>query len=409
MARRTDDAAVAAASAASEAARVLQQRSQEVRSESRSEARAESHTLTLPKREPTGDSAPPKAVEKTGDPSAASEAEEAVKKMPRGNAYREGVMEEIRADREARAKEGAQAPPEPVAQPETPAAPADQQPAPGAEALPATGAAPTPATVETVRVKVDGEEFDAPKADVDEAGGIGPYQRERAADNRLKKANESLAETRRVQAQITAWAQQQAQAAQPREPVVTDDQFIASKMDLIRFGTPEEGAAAMREVLQRTSVNQAEIVTQATASMRYDMAKAQFNRDYNDVLANPLVQELVASMERRAMANYVQNGRVNWQSMAQVDFSQHFNTIGTQVRNLVGRPSQPATVPAAAGAVPASGNPSSVSPDREARKASIVEPPKATALRAVVAEDEKPETREEGIRRMKRSRGLPVD
>ncbi len=337
--------------------------------------------------------------------------------LQRRNEPRQRAMDEIL---EHRQKEGIAPPvePEPVA---TEKAPKEASPEPVAavesaptEAPAGEVAAPEPA-VEMVTVKVDGVESQVPKADVDAMGGITAYQRDKASENRLAKAAEALAESKRMQAQLAAYIQhQQQQAAAVAQPPQTPDAFIAQRLDAIRFGTAEEGAAAMREVMSRQAVDPNAVVVQATTSMKYEMAKAKFASDFNDLHANPVIAKLVRTIEQEQVSQFVQNGQVNWGQLSNVDWNGFFNTIGVQVRGALGRSSQPASTsaavasPAQAGA-PAQGNTSHPA-DKEARKAavaSVVSLPTASA-RAAAPEADKPETREQILDSMRKKRGIPT-
>lgn len=388
--------AVSEAMAASEAGRALAQHG--------AAARAEQSAAKLEPTPSDGDAAPQK---------------ESVGPLQRRNEPRERAMEEIMSHRE---KEGVAPAPSVAPEPEqTEKAPKAAEPATQNAAAqqtePVQGATEPAAAVEQVEmvtVKVDGVESQAPKADVDAAGGIHAYQRDKASENRLAKAQQALAESKAMQAQMVALWQQQQQAAQPVAPTLSDDQFIAQKLDAIRFGSNEEGAAAMREVLSRQAVDPNAVVVQATTSMKYEVAKAKFAADFNDLHANPVLSKLVRTIEQEEVSKFVQGGRVNWGALANVDWNGFFNTIGVQVRGALGRSSQPASAtqavasPAQAGAA-AQGNLSQTA-DKEARKAavsSVVSLPTASA-RAAAPEAEKPESREDILNNMRKKRGIPT-
>jgi len=336
---------------------------------------------------------------------------EVAPRIPRGNIHRDQMMEEIRAQRgeekaEADGLEAVTAAAEKTPQTSEPVV-VTLEKLPEAQPEPQTAQEPVqePAA-EMVTVKVDGKEFQVSKAEVDEAGGIVSYQKERAATNRLAATNQALAETRRTQAQIAQWIQQNTQ----QQPTLTDDQFTQSKMDTIRFGTAEESAAALKEVLARANprMDPNLIVAEATANIKYDAAKTRYTKDYKDILANPLLAKLGTTLENERAERYRQNGRVNWAQLTQVDWNAHFSIIGNQLRSVLGQ--KPHQLPQDA-APPKDGSTSQLS-EKEARKASIVEPPKAAAARA--ASKEEPtltpeEARQASLREMRKSRGLPVD
>lgn len=329
--------------------------------------------------------------------------------LPRGNPEREAVFDEIVARRDKESGLSEELKDEPATElPETPKAeepkpeetPAE---APAAEVAP-EAVAPTveqPTTIETVKVKVDGEEFLVPKTEVDEAGGIAAYQRDKASEKRFKQSNEALAEAKR----IAAWfAQQQQAKAEPEKPKVSDQEFLMSKMDVIRFGTPEEGAAALREVMERstTRIDPNSIIEQATAKIRHDAAVSDFDKEFSDLVTNPVLLKAIVA---------IRNERIEQHQKARqpiADWATFYRQIGNEVRTAVGgRPHQSTATPATAAATAPTGTTSQVS-DKEARKSSIVNLPTAGS-RAAPAEVQKPESREDIIKDMRKSRGLHVD
>jgi hypothetical protein len=267
---------------------------------------------------------------------------------------------------------------------------------------PETPAAPaTPAVPEMVTVKVDGESFEVPKAEVEEAGGVRAFQTMRAADNRLKKANETLAATRQAQEQANAIARAAIAAQVPKAPEPTEDELIQA----IRFGTPQEASAALR-TMRGAPVDQNAIVMKAAAINNYNAARRRFGAEFQDIVANPIIRDAVLAQENRAVQGLAQNGQVDWANLSNVDFDVFFRNIGNQVRSAFGtRPSQPASVPAAP-AAQTPGNPSLPS-EKEARKASIVNLPTAASARATPPEEDKPETREQILNAELKARGRP--
>ena len=381
MARRSDidQAAAAAAAAASEAGRVLQaQRGRQA--------------------EPSPEPAPEPAPEPRADKSPPADKPLPVAK----NDARDNAMDEIlarRAEQPAEEPPEAEAPPKPEIQPDPPPPTMEDMMA-GSKFSPAEPAADAPPEVtpeappviEYVRVKVDGEEMDAPKADVEEAGGVRAYQIQRASENRLAKANEALAEAKRVQAAIMAQAQA---VANPPPPKVSDDEFIAQRLDLIRYGAPAEAAKAWAEIQGRSAappVDHNALVSEAVNRINMQNAAATFNNEFKDLVQDHDLDQIVKSRLANSMRG-VQPGQY-------IDWTEHLRKIGTEVRQKFGRQPQPAT-PAATSAT--TGNPSLVS--REARKASIVNLPTA-ASRADVPKEPKPETREEMFADLRKARGF---
>lgn len=317
----------------------------------------------------------------------------------------EALKEMWNKDRDRKGLTGNEPPPEPVAVQENlpPPTPeqmlqgsAHSQPEPEAEAPKAEAPSEEQApTIEYVRVKVDGEEFDAPKADVEEAGGIKAYQRDKASERRLAKANESVAEARRLYAEMQAQAQA---LAKPAEPQVTDDEFVAQRLDAIRYGTPAEAAKALAEIQQRSAppkVDQQAVISEAMTRMNYMQGVKQFTNEFKDLTQDPdlmLIIQAKASAGIQAMPD----------DKSGVDWSEFYRKIGNDIRIRFGRPDQPAPDSAAQ----PTGNTSQVSTDREARKASIVNLPTAAA-RAKLPEDPKPKTRADILGEMRKARGLP--
>jgi hypothetical protein len=372
MSRRTNAAGEAAAAAASEAARVLQARQQEAKAPA-PEPRAEA-----PEPEPRRDDSPPRQIK-------------------RGNTIREQIMEEIRSSRgEPKAEEKKEDPaPEATPEAKTENTPVEAKP----EAAPVEEPAAPPAPA-VVRVKVDGEEFDAPEEEVKAAGGIHAYQRDKASEKRLEKANAALAEARRTQAAVQELLNKQQQPQAPAKPSVSDADFIASKLDDIRFGTPEQGAAALLAIQERAApkVDPNAIVSQAMAQMEHLSAVRQFDKENADLVTNPIILQAIASLRDTKFKQHQQQS-----PGTPIDWQKFYSTIAHEVRGAFGRQSQPAARPTAAAT---GGNPSPAS-DKEARKASITNLPTAAA-RAELPKEDKPETREESLNRMRKARGIPA-
>tara|TARA_R110000868_G_scaffold59652_4_gene183083 strand:- start:9 stop:1184 length:1176 start_codon:yes stop_codon:yes gene_type:complete len=385
---RNSIAADQAAKQASDAARVLQSRGQESKAQ-----KAEQ---------------PEPQVESRNEP-------EVSEKDPRGTPERVKAHNPVRAQAmdEIRSKRGEKTPeqteptnieattPEPAKVTEQVVEPtsATQQTITGLDQsqTPADAAAAAE-PIKTVKVKVDGEEFDVPQTDVDEAGGVKAFQTQRASENRLKKANEALAQVRQMQEQVVQFTRQQ--LPQPK-PQISDAEFMASKMEAIRYGTPEEGAAAMQEIISRNrpQFDQNSITNHAVTQMNYQGAVKQFLTEFADISSNPIIMRSVESLAAERLAAIPNDPVIR----SQVDWNDFYRRIGNEVRSVVGRPSQSASVPAAQ----PTGNSSQVSTDKEARKASIVNLPTA-ATRATLPEETKPETREQSLERMKKARGLPT-
>lgn len=300
---------------------------------------------------------------------------------------RDGVMEEVIA----RHNKGFEQQ-EPETPKEEPKPEPEAKETPKEEPKPEVAPEPVVEPIKNVRVKVDGEEFDVPETEVNEAGGLRSYQLQRAGENRLKKAQDILAEARRVQSESA-----------PKPVPVTDDKFLQDRIDIIRFGTPEESAAALREVMQHSSqkTDNSIVINQAVTQIKRDNAITKFKEEFSDVAANPLLMKLAGTLENETLSKIPPDALANPQFVVQFDWNDFYRRIGNQVRGAVGRPYQPAT------ASQTNGTPSP-SPDKEARKASIVNLPTAAA-RAAIPEEAKPETRADILNDMRKSRGLPTE
>jgi hypothetical protein len=177
-------------------------------------------------------------------------------------------------------------------------------------------------------------------------------------------------------------------------PQQSDEQFIAEKMDIVRFGTKEEAAKALLEIQQRgqpKALDPQAIIQQAANKIKHDQAVAEFDKEFSDVATNPLLLKLVVALR---------NERIK-EAKGPIDWGNFYRTIGQEVRGVAGRQSQSASAPAKTAS-----NPSQQS-EKEARKASIVNLPTAGS-RAEQPKEEKPETREESLNRMRRARGQPA-
>lgn len=260
----------------------------------------------------------------------------------------------------------------------------------GAE-IPAETPVEVSAEPEMVDLKVDGEIIRRPKAEVDAEGGVAAAQIRMAYEKRLKTANEAAAESK----QMIAAMQQFMQRMQPQQtqPQPSRDDLIKAKVQQIQYGTPDEAAAALREIMQLNAPQQVDpnlIVQQAMIRFGQQQAAQQFKAAHNDILANPLAAKMAVLLENEGLQQGIPS-----------DFGAFYTGIGNQLRGVFGKPNQPAENPVtqAPTSAPAS--------DREARKASITTLPRASA-RAAPPEDPKPETREQVLAEMRKARGLPT-
>lgn len=334
---------------------------------------------------------------------------------PRAAAYAE--IESLYAQRTGQEAPGSEEPQgAPETTPEAPAAPApaaepaaaEAAPEPAASAEPAASPEAEPAAepVKTTRQVVDGKEYDVPQSEIDEAGGPAAWRKSKAADNRLAEAKEALAQSKRSQAAIVQYVQSLAkqQPAQPTPQQVEFNKFLQNGIEYIRQGTPEQAAQAMQEILARAipQVNPDALQYGAVVQMKRQMAVDAFKEEFPEIKANPTLMNFASSIENQRLAQLgQQGGMTNPEMAAAFDWKAFYRMIGNEVRSLVPRPSQPQPA-----AVKTPSPPSAV-PDKEARKASIVNLPTAAA-KAELPPEEKPETRDEILNNMRKKRGLPT-
>lgn len=362
-------------------------------------AQATAAAKAIPASEGPGMEAPSEALE----PSSGDVIVRPQKERPMSE--RNQMMEEIAARNLERA--GVTAPsdddpaPEPKAEPKAnpkaePKAVPEQAAAQPAE----TAALEAPKTAKQI---VDGREYEVALSEIEEAGGERAWRKDRAASNRLEEAKAALAESKRTQAAIVQWAQSQV----PQQQQVSQEQLLQQHMELIRNGTPEQSAAALRAVIQSNvqQVNPIEIQNTAVFKMRQDQAATQFKAEFPEIAANPTLMEFAGVKENAALPRALQSLGITSMADPRVphfDFGQFYRSIGNEIRSAFPRQSQQQ----AAEEVTTPGIPSQKS-EREERKSSIVNLPTAAA-RAETPAEPKAETREEILNSMRKARGLPT-
>lgn len=364
--RRSEKAAAEASAAATEAARTLAARSHEARNEPKEVIE---HATVVP--EKTTPQVNPDRVEKL------------LKARPHAQAWDEIISKRgLDAEDEPEEKK-----PEEVAH-AVATEPAVETKAPEAPVVVAETPKAPEAPVMTKQV-VDGEEFEVSQADIEEAGGAKAWRIAKANENRLKKTNDTLAQVKQMLAE--GFKQQQ-----PVVPQVSDKEFIASKLDTVRFGTPDEASAALAEILQRSQPKQQDaqaIIQQATNVMENRRAVEEFKKEFSDVVTNPMLNRLAIALEREYMAKLPTNQSVDWGNF--------YRRIGNEIRTVLPRQSQPQAT-----STTTAGNPSQ--PSKEERKASITTLPTSSA-RAEAPREEKElspeEERKAWIAEQKKARG----
>lgn len=313
---------------------------------------------------------------------------------PARNEARSAAFAEIEARHD---KTSGNAPPEPEPKPAEPPKPVEpepvqQPPEPAQEPQPEPVAeVESQPEVEMLTVKIDGETFSVPKSEVDEVGGVRAYQTIRAADNRLRKANETLAQTRQMQAYLATLTAQNAPKPEAPKRVTADEAFQA-----IRFGTPEEGLSTLNTLIQQAvgkPIDPQQLMRETMVETAKINAAKQFQKEFADISGNPLLYKLAVQIDRERMEEAFRAGHLG----PQFDFPEYFRKIGNEIRGAFGRSSQPASTSQTAS------SPSQPS-DKEARKASIVNLPSSSA-RAELPAEAKPETHEEIMNSYRKSRG----
>jgi hypothetical protein len=387
MSRRSDAAAVAAANAASEAARTLQARSQEVRQENRPEQ------LGDPVQAPTKKVEPRVEVKKEE-----SHEPRNVEKMLSNRPHTQ-AMEEILKKREE--QEG-NPPVEEAAPVEEKAALIEAK---KEEIKPDAVEQPKLDAPAKIKLKVDGEEHDVDPAEVEEAGGEKGWRIAKAQENRLKKINEAAAESRAREERMLKLAETITQQNAPKpQPQATEQQFIAERLQKIRFGTDEEGAQALIEAARRLSapaVDSGVLVQRTTANMKYEMAEDQFKKEFQDIASNPMLVKFAKQLEGEKLAPFMTKAGPDWGKLSTLDWGLLKRTIGNEVRSAFGRQSQPATTTDK----PAGSSPTAA---KEERKASIVNLPTAAARADLPKEEKEPtpdEARKLWLAETKKKRG----
>lgn len=269
------------------------------------------------------------------------------------------------------------APPAAKPPPETPAA---EQSAPEApiEAAPSSEPAPSelaPAAPDAIdpskeyEVTVDGQKMKVPgKAIID--AGYRTFQKETAADFRLKMASELLKEAEgKVRA---ATPQGAAPESKPTEPQTKTDAELANAL---QFGTPEQAAEAMALLRGRGAVSPEEIQKFASQQARlaaqdevqFQDAMKFVQDEYKDLLSNDYLKRLFFVEENRRRASKDRGGEGDRRPYRDL-----YKSIGDDLRkafNLtkaapVGQPTPPGTAAA-----------------RQARKAEAPPVPRTAAAR----------------------------
>lgn len=187
----------------------------------------------------------------------------------------------------------------PSAEPATP--PSAEQPSlPAAPSTEPAGINPD----QLYKVTVDGQEMEVPGRAIIDAG-MRTFQKETAADYRLKLASQLLQEAEAKAKGAATPPGAPAPAAEP--PAGLNDAQLA---EALQFGTPEQAAAALKELRGRPSVSPEEIARIVDARSRnvaqdeiqFQEAKKFVQAEYSDLMSNDYLRRLFFLEENRRRA-----------------------------------------------------------------------------------------------------------
>ena len=187
-------------------------------------------------------------------------------------------------------------------------------------------AAPEPAPVpQTVRVKVDGQEFDVPKEEIDKAGNVALFQMQVATAKRLKELNDT---TNALNARLKA-------LQQPPAPVVPPPDQVEERrknIEAIRFGSEEEAMAAITELTKPVpQIPVDQVVTSVTRRIEWDNAIKGFVQDMGDLIRDPDIQGMALAREKQLTQWIVKSGR--WPS----DINAAYKAISADIKAKIGK------------------------------------------------------------------------
>lgn len=228
---------------------------------------------------------------------------------------------------------------------------------------------------ETVTLRVDGKEVHVPKSKILDAG-VRTLQKEVAADKRLEEATRLLRVAQESQRELQ-------RMQQPPQP---SDQDVANAIaQALRQGDEAQAQAAISALLNagRQQTIQPEAIHQIVAQeVEASAALNSFRSDFSDVVSDPYLMRLAVDLEDQRLARVAQGLEPNRPLV------EAFKEHGEAIRKWRGL------------------TPNTMETKREA-KASI-QPVKAASLRAPTPKPDKPETTEQIIEKMRRSRNQRI-
>lgn len=272
---------------------------------------------------------------------------------------------------------------------------------------PIEGSQPTePATTEPAasamrKIIVDGQEIEVPVEKVIERG-VATMQKETAADERLKAAEKLYTEALAFANKVIAGNQPQPTDQPTNQP--TPAEYAAELARRIQFGTPQEGAAAVQELIAMAAGTQNNLLSQVTQVVDQRTAAQQFANEFKDLVGDPFAMKLVFAREKELRAEAEARG----ESIG--PFNEFYKRIGDEVRSyrtgLMQSGSQAAPNPNPTPTpTPTGGAQPATQQGRAAAKAAA--PKAVTGAAAVPAQNPapKPKTTAEAISDMARARG----
>lgn len=242
-------------------------------------------------------------------------------------------------------------------------------------------------------IEIDGAKVKVPGSKIIDAG-FRTFKKETAADYRLKVASNLLEEARRTQGAT----REGAPPVETSKPTALTDQQLA---EAVQFGTPEQAAAAMKEIRGR-SLDPEELMRKAAAAARhaaadetrFQEARSFVEKEYGDLLSDPYLRRLFFLEENRRRAPVERGGEASTAS-----YKDLYDAIGKDLRKRFGPAKSASSSPAAT-------TPSGSVQARTAMKAAAAPAPKLAGARLTeVSEQAKPKTNAEVIAAMAASRG----
>ncbi len=269
---------------------------------------------------------------------------------------------------------------------------------PATDQPPAQEAAPT-----TRKIIVDGQEIEVPVEKVIDRG-VATLQKETAADERLKAAEKLYTEALAFANRMVQQGGPGANPQQPQGQQMSPAEYAAELARRIQFGTPQEGAAAVQELIQMASGVQGNLLDQVTQVVDQRTAAQQFASEFKDLVSDPYAMKLVFARERELRAEAQAKG----ESIG--PFNEVYKRIGDEVRSyrtgLMQSGSQAAPNPTPTPTpTPTRGAQPAQAQGRAAAKAAA--PKAVTGAAAVPTQNSalKPKTMAETISEMARARG----